>query len=141
MDLFPAWGVGGGKQFSLYTSEFLVETHVVKKIDRGFPDGSVVKNSPANAVDTGVIPGLGRSPMLQNNYLRTATTDPVLQNPGTVAPSCCTYCSPSTLEPVLHKKRGQAMRSPHTATKSSLPLTAAREKPAQQGKPSIAMNK
>ena len=27
----------------------------------GFPDGSVVKNPPANAGDTGSIPGLGRS--------------------------------------------------------------------------------
>ena len=28
----------------------------------GFPGGSVVKNSPANAGDVGSIPGLGRSP-------------------------------------------------------------------------------
>ena len=28
----------------------------------GFPGGSVVKNAPANAGDTGSIPGLGRSP-------------------------------------------------------------------------------
>ena len=28
----------------------------------GFPGGSVVKNPPANAGDTGSIPGLGRSP-------------------------------------------------------------------------------
>ena len=28
----------------------------------GFPDGSVVKNPPANAGDTGSIPGWGRSP-------------------------------------------------------------------------------
>ena len=28
----------------------------------GFPDGSVVKNLPANAADMGLIPGLGRSP-------------------------------------------------------------------------------
>ena len=28
----------------------------------GFPGGSVVKNSPANAGDKGSIPGLGRSP-------------------------------------------------------------------------------
>ena len=27
----------------------------------GFPGGSVVKNRPANAGDTGLIPGLGRS--------------------------------------------------------------------------------
>ena len=29
---------------------------------RGFPDGSVVKNSPAKAGDMGSIPGSGRSP-------------------------------------------------------------------------------
>ena len=28
----------------------------------GFPGGSVVKNSPANAKDAGLIPGWGRSP-------------------------------------------------------------------------------
>ena len=28
----------------------------------GFPGGAVVKNPPANAGDTGSIPGLGRSP-------------------------------------------------------------------------------
>ena len=30
--------------------------------DEGFPGGSVVKHPPANAGDTGSIPGLGRSP-------------------------------------------------------------------------------
>ena len=28
----------------------------------GFPGGSVIKNPPANAGNTGLIPGLGRSP-------------------------------------------------------------------------------
>jgi len=31
-------------------------------IDLGFPGGSVVKNLPANAGDTGSIPGFGRCP-------------------------------------------------------------------------------
>ena len=31
----------------------------------GFPGGSVVKNLPASAGDTGLIPGLGRSPGLE----------------------------------------------------------------------------
>ena len=38
-------------------------------IDLGFPSGSVVKNLPANAGDTGdagLIPGLGRSPGEEN---------------------------------------------------------------------------
>ena len=33
----------------------------------GFPGGVVVKNLPANAGDTGSIPGLGRSHMPQSN--------------------------------------------------------------------------
>ena len=32
----------------------------------GFPDGSVVKNVPANAGDAGSIPGSGRSPGEEN---------------------------------------------------------------------------
>ena len=44
-------------------------------IIKGFPSGSVIKNLPANAGDTGSIPGLGRSPgggnlsPLQYSYL------------------------------------------------------------------------
>ena len=34
--------------------------------DTGFPDGSVIKNLPANAGDTGLIPGLGRSLGVRN---------------------------------------------------------------------------
>ena len=34
--------------------------------DLGFPGGAVVKNLPANAADTGLSPGLGRSHMLQS---------------------------------------------------------------------------
>ena len=33
----------------------------------GFPGGSVVKNPPANAGDTGLIPGSGRSPREGNS--------------------------------------------------------------------------
>ena len=38
-----------------------------KELDEGFPGGRVVKNPPANAGDTGSIPGLGRSHMPRNN--------------------------------------------------------------------------
>ena len=34
---------------------------------KGFPGGAVVKNPPANARDTGLSPGLGRSHMPQSN--------------------------------------------------------------------------
>ena len=35
---------------------------MVEQIDVSFPDGSVIKNLPANAGDMGSISGLGRSP-------------------------------------------------------------------------------
>ena len=36
------------------------------KNGKGFPGGSVVKNPPANAGDTGLIPDAGRFHMLQS---------------------------------------------------------------------------
>ena len=39
----------------------------LKESAKGFPGGAVVKNPPANAGDTGSIPGPGRSHMLRNN--------------------------------------------------------------------------
>ena len=39
----------------------------IKKMWQGFPGGSVVENLPANAGDTGLSPGLGRSHMLWSN--------------------------------------------------------------------------
>ena len=44
----------------------------------GFPGDSVVKNLPANAGDTGLIPGLGGSPGEGNGY---ALQYSCLQNP------------------------------------------------------------
>ena len=38
------------------------------KKNMGVPGGSVVKNPPANAEDTGSIPGLGRSHVPWSNY-------------------------------------------------------------------------
>ena len=38
-----------------------------KKRSRGLPGGSLVNNPPAKAGDTGSIPDLGRSHMLQGN--------------------------------------------------------------------------
>ena len=45
---------------------------------RGFPGGSEVKNPSANAVDTGSIPGLGRSPGVGNG---NPHRDSCLENP------------------------------------------------------------
>ena len=39
----------------------------IKLLSRDFPGGTVVKNPPANAGDTGSSPGLGRSHMPRSN--------------------------------------------------------------------------
>ena len=41
----------------------------------GLPDGPVDKNPPANAGDMGLIPGQGRSHMLQLRSLHTTTRE------------------------------------------------------------------
>ena len=46
--------------YELHTNKF-------NNLDRGFPSGSVVKNSPVNAGDNGWIPGPRRSDMPQSN--------------------------------------------------------------------------
>jgi len=53
----------------------------IKKISEGFPGGSVVKNQPANAGDTGSIPDLGRFPHATGQLSPcTTATEPVLCN-------------------------------------------------------------
>ena len=66
----------------------------------GFPGGSVVKNLPANTGDTGLIPGRGRSHMLQSKKV--------------CAPQSL---KPAHLEPVPCNKKTTARGSPHTAAK------------------------
>ena len=73
----------------------------------GFPGGAVVKNPPANAGDTGSIPGLGRSHMLQSNKahvpqllsLRSRAREPQL-------------LKPARLEPMLRDKRSHRNEKP-----------------------------
>ena len=45
----------------------LMELNIKKRNNPGFPGGTVVKNPPANAGDTGLSPGLGRSRMPRSN--------------------------------------------------------------------------
>ena len=44
-----------------------METALIKNTVKGFPGGTVVKNPPANAGDTGSSPGPGRSHMPRSN--------------------------------------------------------------------------
>ena len=46
---------------------FICPSFILKHGQRDFPGGAVVKNPPANAGDTGSIPGPGRPHMLQSN--------------------------------------------------------------------------
>ena len=43
----------------IFAQVFVLSTYILVE---GFPGGSLVKNPPANAGDSGSIPGLGRSP-------------------------------------------------------------------------------
>jgi len=52
---------------------------------KDFPSGSVVKNLPANAGDTGSIPGLGRSLEDAKEQLRPCTTTTETASPRACA--------------------------------------------------------
>ena len=54
-----------GMKLDLYLTPYIKTKS--KWIKGDFPGGTVVKNLPFNAGDTGSIPGLGRSHMLQSN--------------------------------------------------------------------------
>ena len=77
-----------------------------------FPSDPVVKNMPCNAGDTGSVPGLGRSHMLQSNEARE------LQ-----------LLKPTCLEPMLCNREATEMRNPHTTAGEQLPCSTNRESP------------
>ena len=52
----------GNNIFVVLSHQFYDDFFYSRPRDWGFPGGSVVENPPANAGDTGSIPGLGRSP-------------------------------------------------------------------------------
>ena len=60
-----SWGYLSGASVPLHVSLF--KRRLEKKKKRDFPGGAVVKNLPANAGDTGSIPGPGRSHMPRSN--------------------------------------------------------------------------
>ena len=45
----------------------LMQLNIKKTNNPEFPGGTVVKNPPANAGDTGLMPGPGKSHMLRSN--------------------------------------------------------------------------
>ena len=85
---------------------------------RGFPGGSVVMNPPANAGDTGSIPGPRRSHRPQGNQasapqqLSLCSRARELPLPKPVRPWACEPVSPWACEPVLCYKRGHCRENP-----------------------------
>ena len=68
------------------------------------PGGSVVKNRPANAGDTGSVPNLGRSHVPQGNQACAAQ-----------------LLNPSTLQPQLANRRGRCREKPTRCNQRGLP--------------------
>ena len=97
---------------------------------KGFPGGSVVKNPPANAGDTGSIPDPGRSHVPWSNEAQASqlqSNEPVLYSPGastTKANVPRSLCSAT--------REATVLRSPHTDAREEPPLATTREKPAEQ---------
>ena len=117
----------------------------LKHINRwDFPGGAVVKNPPANAGDTGLLPGPGRSHMPRSNWarvpqllsLRSGAHDPQLLSPCATTTEARTPWSPRSAT-------GEAttMRSPRTAAKSN-PRSPQLEKACmQQRRPNATKDK
>ena len=88
----------------------------LSKVQRGdFPGDAVIKNLPASAGDTRLIPGLRRSHMPWNNWARE--------------PQLLRLCSrahepqllkPTRLEPVLHNKRSYCSEKPTHCNEKSV---------------------
>ena len=84
----------------------------IKAIPRGFPGGAVVKNLPANAGDTGLSPGPGRSHMPWSNEARapqllslhSRACEPQLLKPARLEPAPCNKRSHRNEKPAHHKE-------------------------------------
>ena len=94
------------------------------KIPEGFPGGAVVKNLPANAGDTGLSPGLGRSHMPWSGWAH---------EPQLLSLHVWSLCS-TTREAAI-------VRGPRTAMKSGPRLPQLEKALAQKQRPNTAINK
>ena len=101
-----------------------IEMPFIKYLIWDFAGGTVVKNPPANAGDTGSSPGPGRSHMPWSNKahapqllsLCSRAHEPQLLRPRATTTEACV---PRARAP--QQREATAMRSPCTATKSSPP--------------------
>ena len=94
-----------------------------EKARRDLPGGPVVKNPPANAGDTGLIPGPGRSHMPRSTEVR--------------APQ---LLKPAHLEPLLCNKRSHRKEKPTHCSEEQPSLPTTEKAGAQQQRPSTAKN-
>ena len=68
-----------------HTCKYNIHSHthshlILKAFAQDFPGGPVVKNPPANAGATGLIPGLGRSGPLSPQLQKSRALKPVLRD-------------------------------------------------------------
>ena len=100
-----------------------------KKNELGLLGGSVVKNSPANAGDTGLIPGPGRSYMLRSNQacvpqlLNLCSRTRVTTSEASAPNSPCCATREATAEKSAHSNQREALalhnqRKAHAAKKT-----------------------
>ena len=81
----------------------------------GFPDGSLVKNLPANAGDVGSVPGLGRSPGEgRGNPLQSPCLENYTDREGWGA-AVCGAAEADTAERLKDNSHGAAARCSDTA--------------------------
>ena len=106
--------IGKGENGKEYGRKKEVICQNVKNIFQGFPGGAVVKNPPANAGDTSLSPGLGRSHMPRSNKpMRHSYWACALE------PTSHNHWSPRTYSPCFTTREATAMRSLCTTTKNS----------------------
>ena len=104
-----------------------------KSLALGFPGGRVVKNSPANAGDTGLLSGPGRCHMPGSNWA-------CMHNywASALEPKCHNFWSPLFKNSCSTTREVTAIGSPHTARKSSPYLSQLGKAHVQQQRPSTA---
>ena len=90
----------------------------------GLPGGTAVESLPANAGDTGSVPGLGRSHMLRSSWAR---------EPQLLSLRVWGFCSAMG--------EAAAVRGPHTAMKSGPRLPQLERALAQKRGPNTSKNK
>ena len=102
----------------------LSSSFYIRKCSRGFPGGAVVESLPANAVDTGLSPGLGGSHMPRSNQAR---------EPQLLSLCVWSLCSAT--------REAATLRGPRTAMKSGPRTPQVEEALAQKRGPNAAKNK